>query len=165
MANGNGEEKSDSAIDKNMHVDSGSVSREHLKGIRVDSKVLEGESIEGLSGYPLAELGLTSGLADRPIDSEDGPTNLCEKSSVLRPIVGNDSVMEGVGKLGINFTDEGIGPTGSRKASLQSISTVGPKPRRLKRATRMGKGSKTQLMANDVVCGKRNDPLVVLSMD
>ncbi|TXG48842.1 hypothetical protein EZV62_024717 [Acer yangbiense] len=197
-ANANGGEKSSSTITTNLHVDSGSVSRDQLKGICVDSEVLEGrgfnelnvnlkvdskrdlrkqpigmvskpmienhvfsgvnqgESIDGLFGSPLTEVGLTSSTVGGPIDGENGLKIFSEKASAPRPIIGNENVIEGVRKLGIIFTDEGIGPSGPSNARLHSNSAIGPKTGRWKRAAKMGKGSKTQLLANDVVYGFGN---------
>ncbi|KAK0583509.1 hypothetical protein LWI29_037665 [Acer saccharum] len=86
----------------------------------------------------------------------DGPG--CNENDVdgSGPVLGLECVMEGVGKVGIIFTDEGIGPSADGSGGLVVKEAVGSKGRKWKRAARSGQVTGTQSSSNGSDYSKRN---------
>ncbi|KAK0572565.1 hypothetical protein LWI29_033522 [Acer saccharum] len=64
--------------------------------------------------------------------------------------------MEGVGKVGIIFTDEGIRPSKLSSGGLSLKGEIGPKGRKWKRAARLGQVNCIQPGSDGSECGKRD---------
>ncbi|KAK0605832.1 hypothetical protein LWI29_031166 [Acer saccharum] len=69
-----------------------------------------GRSVEDVGGSELIGLSINSKMDNGMKNSLKGPKSLAMGSNGVGPPIGFENEMEGVGKMCVNFTDEGIGP-------------------------------------------------------
>ncbi|KAK1586193.1 hypothetical protein Q3G72_000022 [Acer saccharum] len=77
---------------------------------KISNSNLNGRSVEDVGGSELIGLSINSKMDNGMKNSLKGPKSLAMGSNGVGPPIGFENEMEGVGKMCVNFTDEGIGP-------------------------------------------------------
>ncbi|KAK1558960.1 hypothetical protein Q3G72_008750 [Acer saccharum] len=147
----------------NLGVDSGRDPKDRSKGERIVS----GAPVEEVAMEVMLELNVVSSwdLGKKSSSGNGGCVplkNNCIYGNKTKDVVnpgldlrkGVD--MEGVGKMGIIFTDEGIRPSKLSSGGLSLKGEIGPKGRKWKRAARLGQVNCIQPGSDGSECGKRD---------